>query len=179
DDKRDEGGELGALPPSPRKGFAPFDPLIVETAAPAQPFLQHEIKSRNPLRRLGWKPVLLLPVVFLAVFFFYPLVAIFGVSLTDEAGALDLSGFGEILTSTYYRETLWFTVWQAALSTALTLAAAIPAAFVFTRYTFRGKTLMMSLATLPFVLPTVVVAAAFDALLGERGVVNTVLTGLF
>jgi thiamine transport system permease protein len=170
---------VGALPPSPRKGFAPFDPLLVEKTSHARSFPQQAINSRNPLRRFGWTPVLLLPVAFLAVFFFYPLVAIFGVSLTDDAGALDLSGFGEILTSIYYRETLWFTVWQAALSTALTLAAAIPAAFVFTRYKFRGKTVMMSLATLPFVLPTVVVAAAFDALLGERGVVNTVLTALF
>lgn len=173
------GEEMGALPPSPRKGFAPFDPSSAGPDAPARPVQHFGIKSLNPLRRLGWKPVLLLPLLFLAVFFFYPLVAIFGVSLTDEAGALDLSGFGEVLTSPYYRETLWFTVWQAALSTALTLAAAIPAAFVFTRYTFRGKTLMMSLATLPFVLPTVVVAAAFDALLGERGVVNSVLVSLF
>jgi thiamine transport system permease protein len=170
---------MGALPPNPRKVFAPFDPLTAEPDAQARPVQQLGIKSRNLLRWLGWKPVLALPVVFLAVFFFYPLVAIFGVSLTDEAGALDLSGFGEILTSAYYRETLWFTVWQAALSTALTLAAAIPAAFVFTRYMFRGKKLMMSLATLPFVLPTVVVAAAFDALLGEQGVVNSLLVGLF
>ena len=34
---------------------------------------------------------------------------------------------------------LWFTVWQAAVSTALTLALALPGAYVFARYRFRGR----------------------------------------
>ena len=33
---------------------------------------------------------------------------------------------------------MWFTVWQAAVSTALTLAVALPAAHVLARYEFRG-----------------------------------------
>src|SRR5690606_35236376 len=117
------------------------------------------------------------PLLFLAVFFFYPLLSIFGASLTQD-GALNLSGFAEILTSPYYRDTLWFTTWQAALSTLLTLALALPGAYVFARYEFRGKSLLLSLATLPFVLPTVVVAAAFMALVGQNGVINTALMSL-
>lgn len=121
--------------------------------------------------------LLLVPILFLAVFFFYPLLSIFAVSLAPE-GQLDLSGFARLITSDYYRNTLWFTVWQAVLSTALTLALALPSAYVFTRYQFRGKTLFLSLATLPFVLPTVVVAAAFTALIGPRGILNTALMPL-
>jgi thiamine transport system permease protein len=34
------------------------------------------------------------------------------------------------------------------------------------RYDFRGKSLLMALTGIPFVLPTLVVAAAFNALLG-------------
>lgn len=128
---------------------------------------------------LGFNPLYLLPLLFLAVFFFYPLFTILRTSLTDEAGGLDLSGFTRILTSEYYRQTLWFTVWQAALSTFFTMVLAVPAAYVFTRFKFAGKSILMALATLPFVLPTVVVAAAFDALLGTRGVLNNLLTGLF
>lgn len=112
-----------------------------------------------------------MPLIFLAVFFFYPLLSIFQVSLAPE-GQLDLSGFARLVTSEYYRETLWFTLWQAALSTLLTLLLALPGAYVFTRYQFPGKTLFLSLATLPFVLPTVVVATAFSALVGPRGVLN-------
>ncbi len=61
----------------------------------------------------------------------------------------------------------------------LTLALALPGAYVFARYRFPGKSLLLSLATLPFVLPTVVVAAAFMALIGQHGIVNTGLMSLF
>jgi thiamine transport system permease protein len=70
---------------------------------------------------------------------------------------------------------LWFTTWQAALSTLLTLILALPAAYVFAHFDFRGKALIQSLTTVPFVLPTVVTAAAFRALLGAGGLINTVL----
>lgn len=122
----------------------------------------------------------LIPIAFLSLFFLYPLFEIFRISLTDNAtGGIDLSGFVKLIEKPYYRETLWFTIWQAALSTFLTLALAIPGAYVFVRYKFRGKSALMALGTLPFVLPTVVVAAAFDALIGERGLVNQTLMGIF
>ena len=57
---------------------------------------------------------------------------------------------------------LWFTFWQAAASTALTVALALPAAGAIARLSFRGRRLVRALATVPFVLPTVVVAAAFE-----------------
>ncbi len=129
---------------------------------------------RRPLKWLFFA----LPLIFLALFFFYPLASIFGVSLTQD-GALDLSGFVQLATSRYYLDTLWFTLWQAALSTLLTLALALPGAYVFARFRFPGKSLLLSLATLPFVLPTVVVAAAFMALIGQNGIVNTSLMSLF
>ncbi|MEO8611962.1 MAG: iron ABC transporter permease [Chloroflexota bacterium] len=132
------------------------------------------IKGKS-LLRYG---LLLVPVAFLVIFFFYPLGSIFKVSLAPE-GQLNLSGFAELVTSAYYRDTLWFSLWQAALSTILTLALALPGAYVFARFQFPGKTLLLSLATLPFVLPTVVVAAAFSALIGPRGVVNSALMSLF
>ena len=48
----------------------------------------------------------------------------------------------------------------------------MPGAYVLARYRFRGQSLIRAVATLPFVLPTVVVAAAFVALVGPSGVVN-------
>ncbi|HEX2907853.1 MAG TPA: iron ABC transporter permease [Phototrophicaceae bacterium] len=121
---------------------------------------------------------MLAPLAFLAVFFFYPLLAIFAVSLAPE-GQLDLSSFAQIITSAYYRDTLWFTLWQAVLSTLLTILLALPGAYIFVRYRFPAKSLLMALATLPFVLPTVVVSAAFSALIGPNGLVNTGLMAFF
>lgn len=134
--------------------------------------------GRRGLLRWAGAVLLLIPLGFLALFFFYPLLSIFGVSLAPE-GQLDLSGFAALVTTPYYRDTLLFTIGQAALSTLLTIALALPGAYVFARYEFRGKSLLLSLATLPFVLPTVVVAAAFSALIGPRGALNQALMSLF
>lgn len=125
-----------------------------------------------------WGIVYLAPLVFLGVFYIYPLLSILDVSLRP-AGVIDLSAFVRLLSSDYYSGTLLFTVYQAALSTAFTLLLATPCAFVFARYQFRGKTLLLSLATLPFVLPTVVVALAFATLLGKNGLLNDVMRTLF
>ena len=118
-----------------------------------------------------------LPLAFLAAFLFYPLLSILGVSLAPQ-GRIDLSPLRDLIGSAYHLRTIWFTTWQAALSTALTLALALPGAYVFARYEFRGKSLLRALTTIPFVLPTVVVAAAFSALLGPQGRVNLALMSL-
>ncbi len=120
----------------------------------------------------------LIPFAFLAVFFFYPLAMVIGRSFAPE-GRLDLTPLVTIWGETYFRRALWFTTWQAVLSTALTLALGLPAAFVFARYRFRGKRLLQALTTIPFVLPAMVVSAAFVALLGPRGWLNELLMAAF
>lgn len=118
------------------------------------------------------------PLGYLALFYFYPLTKIFSVSfIPDETGApISLE---KLLTSGLYLRTLWFTTWQAVVSTILTLILALPGAYVFARYQFWGKEFLRSFTTVPFVLPTVVVAAAFDSLLGPHGIVNAVLMKWF
>ena len=109
----------------------------------------------------------LLPLLFLGLFYFYPLTAIIRLSLTPP-----LDGLAELWRTPFFLRTLWFTTWQAAASTLLTLALALPASYVFAQYQFWGKQLLRTLSTLPFVLPTIVVANAFTALLGPRGLAN-------
>lgn len=130
------------------------------------------------LRKLLWYGLLLVPLIFLAIFFFYPLASIFTYSLIDN-GQLDISGFITLATRSLYIETFLRTIWQALLSTIFTIALALPSAYVFTRYRFKGKSLLLSLSTLPFVLPTVVVATAFMSLVGPRGFLNEWLIALF
>lgn len=115
------------------------------------------------------------PLVFLAVFYFYPLAVIFVQSFLPE-GRWNPGSLGKLVSTGFYIRTLWFTFWQAAVSTILTLILALPAAYVFAKYRFPGKKLLQSMTTVPFVLPTVVVAAAFRALLGHHGLVNTWLS---
>src|SRR5690606_35609043 len=117
-----------------------------------------------------------LPAAFFALFYIYPLGSILRLGLLTN-GRLDTGALSELFRSGYLLRVLWFTIWQAIVSTVLALLFAFPGAYVLSRYRFRGKTLIRTLATLPFVLPTVVVAAAFIALIGPSGVVNNWLQG--
>lgn len=117
-------------------------------------------------------------LLFFALFFVWPLIEIGRVSFTPSEisrGETPLTVFGD----PQYLQVLLFTLWQATLSTLLTLALGLPAAYVFARYRFAGQRLFRALAMVPFVMPTVVVAAAFSALLGPRGALNTTLQSLF
>jgi thiamine transport system permease protein len=127
---------------------------------------------RGPLgrRALLW----LAPAAFLLLFFYFPLVRILTVSFRSADLAVIWSQ-----TAPLARSALAFTLWQAALSTTLTLLVGLPLAWFFARYTFRGKALLHALTAVPFMLPTVVVAAGFNALLGPRGWVNLSLMQVF
>lgn len=103
--------------------------------------------------------LLLPPLAFLGVFFAWPVASI--IQLGFDPGA-----FGEVLGDEGIRHVLWFTTWQAVASTALTLLLGLPAAHALSRYDFPGRRVVRALATVPFVLPTVVVGVAFRALLG-------------
>jgi len=113
----------------------------------------------------------LFPLAFLIIFFFFPLSRIFALSLDTSA-----------LTSENLRiaySALRFTFYQAVLSTLLTLLLGLPAAYLFARYEFRGKSLLRALTAVPFMLPTVVVAAGFNALFGPRGLIHAVFPPSF
>ncbi|WP_338895850.1 iron ABC transporter permease [Streptomyces sp. TG1A-60] len=114
---------------------------------------------------------MVLPVVFFAVFFAYPVAAIVarGLKAEGEGGGWRFGRIAEVLGDSGIRHVLWFTTWQALVSTALTLLIALPGAYVFARFDFRGKDILRAVVTVPFVLPTVVVGTAFLALVGRGG----------
>jgi thiamine transport system permease protein len=117
---------------------------------------------------VGIAVLALVPLAFLAVFFVYPVLAILGRGLVPD-GALDVSPLREVARDPSLREVIWFTLWQAALSTALTIVIALPGAYVLARLRFPGRGVVRALATVPFVLPTVVVGSAFLSVLGNGG----------
>nr|WP_241265613.1 iron ABC transporter permease [Streptomyces boncukensis] len=111
------------------------------------------------------------PAAFFAVFFGYPVAAIVGRGLR-EGGHWQFARVGQVLGDPDVLHVLWFSLWQAAASTGLTLALALPGCYVFARLDFPGKRLLRAVATVPFVLPTVVVGSAFLALAGRGGLLD-------
>ena len=111
--------------------------------------------------RLRTAAIILLPVAFLGYFFVYPLVTILLTGLNPgNAG----SAFVAVVTDPILRSVAWFTLWQAVASTVLTFAVGLPAAYVFARYAFPGRSVFRALTLVPFVLPTLAVATAMLAL---------------
>ena len=100
------------------------------------------------------------PSVGLAVFYVWPL-------LTLLFRAID----GDAVQTTLGRratwEVAWFTLWQAVVSTLMTLVVGLAPAYIVARFNFRGRQLLLGLITALFVLPTVVMGAAFLALLPD------------
>jgi thiamine transport system permease protein len=123
------------------------------------------VRHRDPLTRGFRAAAYGVPLVFLALFFVYPLAVILRRGL-ESSGSSESSL--EVLTDPVTRDVVWFTFWQATASTVLTIAAALPAAYVLGRFQFRGRSIVRALVTVPFVLPTVVVALAFLAILPAR-----------
>lgn len=109
---------------------------------------------------LAWALAAAAPLAFVAVFFAYPVLTVV---------ADGFSGLGDVLGRSAIRGVLWFTVWQAVASTALTLAVGIPAAAALARLRPRTRRIVRAVITVPFVLPTVVVAGAFEAVFDRFG----------
>ena len=114
-----------------------------------------------------------IPVAFLGAFFVWPVVSILATGLSE-------GGFGavtRVIGDGHLLGVVWFTVWQAAASTALTIAIALPATWVIARLDIPGRSAIRAATTVPFVLPTVVVATAFLALVGPSGILGVDLQG--
>ena len=112
--------------------------------------------------------LIVIPLAFLALFFFYPLASIIARGFSGE-------NFIEVWSKSQTWKIFWFTFWQAGLSSIGTLIFAFPMAYVLGRFKFKGQGIVSALLIVPFVLPTLVVASAVLALqdrLGLRGILN-------
>jgi thiamine transport system permease protein len=92
------------------------------------------------------------------VLFYWPLAKI--LSMGFSGNWLQAIATGRIA------DLVWFTIWQAALSAALSLFFGIPGAYVLYHRSFPGQKFIRAFITVPFMLPTIVVAIGFTAYRG-------------
>jgi thiamine transport system permease protein len=93
------------------------------------------------------------PLVFVGLVFYWPISQVFLLGVSGD--------WLSRLLETKTLEVVWFTIWQAALSTVVTVLIAIPGAYLLYRRSFPGQQLVRALITVPFVLPSIVVAVGF------------------
>jgi len=121
------------------------------------------------------KTLFFIPVLFLLIFFYIPLVTMLREAfLIDEQ--VSLQNFTELLSSPYHRHVIFFTIKQSIISLFFTLLLGIPAAYIFTRFSFPGKKIIRPLFLIPFVLPSIIVALGFILLYGQNGYLNQFLS---
>ncbi|MBM7843188.1 ABC transporter permease [Herpetosiphon giganteus] len=127
--------------------------------------------SNSNQRRIQWLYWLLaLPALaFFMLFFGVPLWAIMQRAFAEKGLLVAIQA---VVSNRSLLHVVAWSAWQASLSTFFTLLLGVPTAYILAHYRFPGRALIRSLIAVPFVLPTVVVALAFRALLGERGLVN-------
>jgi thiamine transport system permease protein len=101
------------------------------------------------IRKLLWA----IPLTFVAVLFYWPIAKITSIGFSGDCLAT--------LSEPKTLDVILFTLWQAAVSTLVTLVIAIPGAYLLYRKSFPGQRLVKALITVPFVLPSIVVAVGF------------------
>lgn len=115
---------------------------------------------------LGLAIAALVPLAFLAIFFAWPVGSLVARGFVTD-GAVDFSGFAEVLARPRTRRIITLTLLQATLGTVAAVLLGVPGAYVLYRVRFPGQRLVRAFVAVPFVLPTVVVGVAFRSLLAE------------
>lgn len=114
----------------------------------------------NRLPRALVAALVVVPAVGLIVFYLWPFT-----TLVFEA--VDGRSVRDTLARQETWDIVWFTTWQAVVSTALTISAGLAPAYLVARYQFVGRRSLVAVLTALFVLPTVVMGAAMLALLPD------------
>lgn len=115
----------------------------------------------------------LFALAFLALFLLYPLWIVLQASLHEEAtGAFTIAPYFRVLSSRYYLGSLDNSLNAGALSMVSASVVGVPLAFCLARVDIPGKSVLMTLASLPLVLPSFVGAYALVLLFGHAGVVT-------
>jgi thiamine transport system permease protein len=129
----------------------------------------------------GQAAIWAVPITFFGVLFYWPLGKILWMGFSGD--------WIHAIITTRVASLVWFTIWQAALSAGLSLLFGIPGAYVLYHRSFPGQKFLRAFITVPFMLPTIVVAIGFTAfrqlplisqlLLGHSGVPIIICANVF
>ena len=126
----------------------------------------------------GWggKLLWLVPLIPTLILFYIPLGVILVEALKGGDGP---SPFVRLFSNPYTFRVIGFTLWQALVSTVVSIVLGLPGAWLLGRAHFRGKRLLKALTAIPFVLPSILVVLSFVIFYGNSGVLNRFVMAAF
>jgi ABC-type spermidine/putrescine transport system permease subunit I len=121
--------------------------------------------------------LLLLPcLIWIFVFFLFPLALMCWRSLASEGFSLD--AYSVLFTSPLYTKVMLTTVKTASIATLGALVLAYPLAYVLTMSSRRLRALILVFVLVPYWVDIIVRSFSWLILLGDNGIVNRALIGL-
>ncbi len=137
------------------------------------------VDSLRPGRVAGYLRLwqLALPAtLFLAVYFFAPLLMLFWWSVrAPEGGGLTLGNFQALLGDPFFLETLGLSLRLSFEVTAITLALGFPLAYLYTKVGSGARLAILFVTLLPLLTSAVVRSFGWIVLLGKQGLINQAL----
>ncbi len=117
-------------------------------------------------------------LMFFGCFLAWPIWQALRGAFVDADGGFSGAFVAEVFRNRIYIEGLRNAFLVAVVSTAVTLALALPLAFVSDRFSFPGKKLLSSIILVPMILPPFVGAIGIKQMLGQMGMLNALLQDL-
>lgn len=116
-----------------------------------------------------WVKILLITIalLFLGLFLFLPLILVFASALAEGVAAY-FASFNDSAT----RHAIQLTLLVAAIVVPLNTVFGVAAAWLITKFNFRGKQFLITLIDLPFAVSPVIAGLIFVLLFGAQGLLG-------
>ena len=128
--------------------------------------------SREPSRAVGRRAkgvlrsiLISIPLIALVAWTVMPFLVTVSVSLKDKTEVFadpslipaspHLDAYGDVLSSDSFTTSAWNSVYVGIGTTILTILLAVPAAYAFARFRFRGRHLLLLFTLLPRLVPSI------------------------
>ncbi len=120
-------------------------------------------------------------LIFIAVIFFLviPVTRILmGSFQLEEGGSWSIQNYKTFTMYRTYWKSLTNSIGVSVMASLLTIMAAVPLAFVVSRWNIVGKPYIIALSTIPLMLPSFICAYSWVILLGRSGIITGILQSL-
>jgi len=119
---------------------------------------------------------LLLPCLFLGVFYVLPVLNVLVMSATTPQPGL--GNYAQLVDNAAVRRVLWTTLRIGLVTTAITLALGYGLAYALTRCGRRERQILLAIVVASFWISALIRAFAWVAILQSAGLLNSMLMGL-